>query len=395
MRTADRHGEQNGWVESHRHAAQFIRDLTHDLSTDLAPRAARASKESAKTRLRRLRSRLYFILQCSTAAGFSWWAAQQLWSHPMPYLAPVAAIICLGLTFGQRWRRVLEVTVGVATGVFIGSAFAHYFGSGPWQIIVVAAAGMVIASLLGGGALISTQAAVQGIIVITLVGHAESGFDRWLDALVGAAVALVAAGITPASPIDRPRDIAARIGMTMSGVLHEAVGAFRDGDLDRVTQALYDARESEAELESFATATTEGMAVVRHSPLRRGRREAVQEIAAIAAPLDRAVRNIRVLVRRMTTAIWRGDTVDAQILAAIDDLATVIEQLSTRDDETRLSSWRERLVEIGDATNELPMESLSSAVLIAQLRSIVVDLLEVTGLTYEQARDRLTAYDDE
>ncbi|WP_194291488.1 FUSC family protein [Cumulibacter manganitolerans] len=382
-------------MDPSKHAAQFIRDLTHDLSTDLAPRAAEASKRSARTRVHRLRSRVYFILQCSVSAGVSWWVAQHLWNHKMPYLAPVAAIVCLGLTFGQRWRRVLEVTVGVATGVFIGSAFAHYFGSGPWQIIVVAAAGMVLASLLGGGALISTQAAVQGTIVVTLVGHAETGFDRWLDALVGAVIALIAATITPASPIDAPRDIARRIARSMADVLRAAVVAHRDGDLDAAAQALYAARESEADLASFATATNEGMAVVRHSPLRRRRRGSVEEIAAIAAPIDRAVRNIRVLVRRISTAIWRHDPVSDEVLATVEDLAEVIDRMAELDEDERLSEWRARLAELGDRTSALHMSSLSSAVLIAQLRSIIVDLLEVTGLTYEQARDRLTAYEDE
>lgn len=383
-------------VEPHRNPAQFVRDLTHDLSTDIAPRAARASKKSAKTRVDRLRSRLYFILQCSVGAGVSWWLAQQLFGHSMPYLAPITAIVCLGLTFGQRWRRVLEVTVGVATGVFIGSVFAHYFGSGPWQIIVVGAAGMIIASLLGGGALISTQAAVQGIIVLTFVGHPESGFDRWLDALIGAAVALVAAAITPASPIDRPRDIANRIGTQMAGVLREAVTAYRTQDLARATQALYDARGSDAELEKLTTATNEGLAVVRHSPLLRSRRGTVQEIAEVAAPLDRAVRDIRVLVRRMNTAIWRADPIDDAIINTVERIAGLMEGMSQADERgIRLSAWREELVQLGDQTNAMEMGSLSSAVLIAQLRSIVVDLLEVTGLSYDAARGRLTPYPDD
>ena len=383
-------------MEPHRNPAQFVRDLTHDLSTDLAPRAARASKKSARTRVNRLRARLYFILQCSIGAGVSWWLARTLLDHTTPYLAPITAIICLGLTFGQRWRRVLEVTAGVATGVFVGSVFAHYFGSGAWQIMVVGAAGMIIASLLGGGALISTQAAVQGIIVVTLVGHTETGFDRWLDALIGAAVALIFATVTPASPIDKPRDIANRIGLTMAAVVQEAIEAYRAHDLPRATQALYDARESEADLDKFATATDEGMAVIRHSPLRRRSRGSVLQIAEIAAPLDRAVRNIRVLVRRINTAIWRQDPIEPEILDAVERLAALMKGMSGAGEQgVRLRAWRDRLVALGDDTNAMDMGSLSSAVLIAQLRSIVVDLLEVTGLTYEAARERLTPYPDD
>lgn len=346
--------------------------------------------------MNRLRARLYFILQCSTGAGVSWWLSQTLFGHSAPYLAPITAIICLGLTFGQRWRRVLEVTVGVATGVFIGSAFAHYFGSGAWQIIVVAAAGMITASLLGGGALISTQAAVQGIVVLTFVGHPESGFNRWLDALLGAAVALVAATIAPVSPIDKPRDIANRIGVAMSEVLREAIAAYREHDLARATQALYDARASESELEKFTTATNEGLAVVRHSPLLHKRRGDVLEIAAIAAPLDRAVRNIRVLVRRLNTAIWREDLLEPELIELVERVAGVLHGMSQADEPgSRLGEWRERLVRLADRTNTIEMQTLSAAVIISQVRSIVVDLLEVTGLTYQQARERLAPYPDD
>lgn len=387
---------QNGPVEPHRNPAQFVRDLTRDLSGDLAPRAARASRKSARTRLNRLRSRLYFIVQCSVAAGVSWWLAQQLLDHPAPYLAPITSIICLGLSFGQRGRRALEVSAGVATGVLVGSVFAHYLGSGPWQIIVVGAAGMTIASLLGGGVLISTQAAVQGIIVLTFVGHPESGFGRWLDALIGAAVALLAATVTPAAPIDRPRDIANRIGIQIAAVLREAVAAYRAHDLARATQALADARESDAEIAKLTAATAEGLAVVRQSPLLRRRRGVVQEIVEVAAPLDRAVRNVRVLVRRINTAIWRDDPIDEAVIGTVERIAGVIESMSQGDEKgERLSTWRARLVELADETNEMDMGSLSSAVLIAQLRAIVVDLLEVTGLSYDAARDRLSPYPDD
>ncbi|WP_199849681.1 aromatic acid exporter family protein [Blastococcus sp. Marseille-P5729] len=381
-------------MESHRLAARYIRDLTHELSTDLAPRAAEASRRSAKERVRRLRTRSYFILQCSTAAGVSWWLAQHLLGHTMPFLAPVAAIICLGLSFGQRWRRVVEVTVGVATGVLVGSAFAHFFGSGAWQIIVVAAGGMVLASLLGGGALISTQAAVQGTIVVALIGHPEGGFDRWLDALIGAMVALVAATITPASPIDRPRDIAARIGTSMAEVLRESVRAYQEADPQRAARALQAARESELDLDAFSNATKEGLAVVRHSPLRRRRRRSVQEIAEIAAPLDRAVRNLRVLVRRIGAAIWREETISEDIIDSVRSLADIIDGMSGSGTGRRLSSWRSEITELGNRTSTMRIETLSAAVLIAQMRSIVVDLLEMTGLSYEQARETLSPYAD-
>ena len=48
--------------------------------------------------------------------------------------AAVAAILCLGLSFGQRVTRVVEVAVGVFLGVAVGDAFVLLFGTGAWQI---------------------------------------------------------------------------------------------------------------------------------------------------------------------------------------------------------------------------------------------------------------------
>lgn len=385
---------EGAFVQHRWQPVEIVRDLTHDLTTDLAPRAARRSKASVTARVARLRSRAFFIVQCALAAGLSWWIAEVTLSQPTPYLAPIAAIICLGLTFGQRWRRIFEVTVGVAVGVFVGSAFAHYFGSGAWQIIVVTAIGMIAASLLGGGALLSTQGAVQGIVVMTLVNHPDLGFGRWFDAVIGALVAFVFAAIAPAAPIGRPRELAASIAQDVAGILRDAAQAYRVGDQEAAEQALERARATQQDIDAFAGAIVEGLAVVRHSPLRRRFRGSVQEIAALGVPLDRAVRNTRVLIRRISTGIWRHEPIDPRVLDAIDELARIIAEMSDRsDDSPDLAAWRTRLVAVGESTSSLDLSSLSSAVIIAQIRSIVVDVLEVTGLPYPQARELLREFD--
>ena len=45
------------------------------------------------------------IAQCSITAALAWLLARQLLGHQLPFFAPIAAIITLGLTFGQRLRR--------------------------------------------------------------------------------------------------------------------------------------------------------------------------------------------------------------------------------------------------------------------------------------------------
>ena len=85
-------------------------------------RAWDRSRLSAATRLARLRSRAFLLVQCAVAAGVAWWLAADVLGHVSPFFAPVVAVVCLGMSYGQRQRRVLEVAIGVAVVVSQGGS---------------------------------------------------------------------------------------------------------------------------------------------------------------------------------------------------------------------------------------------------------------------------------
>ena len=91
----------------------------------------------------------------------------------------MAAVVSLGTSYGQRLRRVAEVTVGVAIGVFTADVFTHYLGSGAWQLTLIVALAMSTALLLDAGAIFVTQAAVQSIVVSVLLPDPGAAFTRW------------------------------------------------------------------------------------------------------------------------------------------------------------------------------------------------------------------------
>ncbi len=64
----------------------------------------------------------------------------------VPFLATVSVILCLGLSYGQRVTRVISVAIGVFIGVMVGDLIAHFFGAGPWQIMMVCFLAMSIAT---------------------------------------------------------------------------------------------------------------------------------------------------------------------------------------------------------------------------------------------------------
>ncbi|WP_405070989.1 FUSC family protein [Kribbella sp. NBC_01510] len=363
-------------------------DQLRELRDDIAPYAARRSRDSIRRRVDRLRSRSFFIGQCALAAGVAWAIARYVVGHPQPFFAPVAAMVCLGFSFGQRLSRVAELMVGVAVGVGVGDGFVRIFGTGVPQIVFVVALAMSLALLLGAGTLMSTQAGVQAALVTTLLPNPSAGFSRWIDAVVGGLVALAAATIAPAAAISRPRQQASAVLSELSEILVETANGLRSRAEDAAGDALRRARASESLLDDLRSAADEGVAVVRLSPFRRRHRGRVQEIADLVVPLDRAIRNIRVLVRRCAVAVWRDEAMPPEFPNLLERLADGTRLIGESLFEPHADVAAHRVLgELGRRTAEMPLPTgLSAVVVLAQIRSTVVDLLELTGTTYDEAR---------
>ncbi len=367
-------------------AARALERL-RDLSGDLGPRAARHGRAQLRARLDRLRQRSFLIAQVSVAAATAWWIAHEALDHPQPFFAPVAAIVALGVSYNARLRRVFEVTAGVAVGVGVGDLFVSIAGTGVWQITLVVMLSMAVAVLLDAGALIVTQAGVQSVIVTTLLPAPGAGLSRWLDAVVGGGVALLAAVVAPATPLRRPRQQAARVLHELALLLHEAARSAVDGDVERAARTLERARDTESGLDDLRQAASEGLDIIRLSPLRRGHRDSVQAVADLAEPLDRAIRNGRVLIRRVTAAANRDEPVPAAYAELVDRLGTIVERMAADLGQRTLPvSVRDDLYLLAADSSRVERSSeLSPMVVLAQVRSMIVDALQITGLDDDEA----------
>lgn len=366
-----------------------------NLSAELAPRAVARSRDSVERRVTRARQRIFFIVQCALSASLAWYIAGVLLGHPEPFFAPIAALVALGQSYGQRIERVVQIVMGVAIGVLVGDTFVHYFGAGFWQLAVIIVLSMTVTSLLGAGMLMVTQAGVQSAFVTMIVAGPGEAFSRWTDALVGGLVALAAATITPVSPLRRPRRYTGTIVVQLGEVLSDTARALRERDRELAAASLTKARETESALERLHDLADDGLAVIRSSPFRRGHLPAVQAIADIIEPLDRAIRNIRVLVRRATIALREGEQVPKAYIDLIDDLAAVARTMADDLAERNLPTGAQpHLLDLAERTTYVSSRpSLSSEVIRAQVRSTIVDLLMVTGLTHSESLDYIpTSY---
>lgn len=324
----------------------------------------------------------------------AWFIAAELLDHPMPFFAPVTAMICLGLTYGNRVRRVAELTVGVAIGVGVGDVFVHFAGVGIWQIAAVCIVAMSLAVLAGAGQLLMLQAGTQGVIVATLVSGDGQAFSRWIDAVVGGVVALVITVLAPAgSPMRKPAAEAAAVLAHFASALGKCAMGLRERDLDVVSSALDAARDLQPELEDLEETAAEGVAVAKLAPLRRRHRPAVRVVDELLFPLDLAIRNVRVLVRRAEVALSEGEVVPDRYVDLLDELAMAAQHISDELAEGRAGQEaREDLVNLARRSTWTSRDAgLSAEVMRAQVRSIVVDLLRLTGLSVQEAIPRVPA----
>lgn len=348
-------------------------------------------RTSLDTRLDRWRTKRWAIAQCAVAAGVAWFVAKDLLGHTAPFFAPVAAVVSLGTSYGQRLRRVAEVTLGVAIGVFGADLLVHVIGQGGWQITLVVGLAMTAAILLDGGQVFVIQAAVQSIVVTTLLPDPGAAFTRWTDALIGGAVALVAATVVPAAPLRRPREEAAKVLRKVRDLLHAASDVMVDGDVDRAIALLAEARSTDHLIRELQDAADEGLDVVASSPFRLRQGPGLRKMAELVAPLDRALRSTRVLVRQCAVAAYRRQEVPHAYAMIADELAAAVEVVVTELDADRLATAAQpALIGVGMATGEVERtDDLSSEVVLAQLRAIVADLLLLTGMDPFEATDAL------
>lgn len=315
--------------------------------------------------------------------------AQLVLGHAAPFFAPVAAIVVLNVTYGNRMRRGIEVAIGVAVGVLVGDLFVTAFGTGVWQIIVVSAVAMSLATLVGAGPLMMIQAAVQSIIVTTLMPGPGQALGRWLDAVVGCTLALIVATVAPSAPVRRPGMLAAQLLQEMAATLRAAATALRESDGSAADEVLERARAEASQLERIQEAAAEGLAVVRHSPFRRRQLGSALAYAELIEPLDRASRNLRVLARRSLVAVWQGDQVPAPYLDLLETTAGQAERVALDLHEGKLPiAARKGLITAAQESSHLEVTGgINAIVILAQARSMLVDLLELTGLEYADARE--------
>jgi uncharacterized membrane protein YgaE (UPF0421/DUF939 family) len=338
----------------------------------------------------RVRAGFPLGLQAGVAAGIAWFIAHDVIGRPSPFFAPIAAVITLASSVGQRARRTVELVLGVAIGIGIGDGIILLIGTGPWQVGLVVVLAIGTAAAVGGGTPLVVQSASSAVLVATLT--TPSGglpYTRFFDALVGGAVGLTVMTILlPLNPLTVIRRAADPALHALADGLRAIGAGLEAGDAGAVRGALDQLRTAEAAFTSFDQAADAASENVAFAPARWRSRGALSQYVEGADHVTYALRNVRVLARRVLTALGDSEPVPRCLPASIgllgdavdllrEEWARGVEPIATRERALRAAAESGRAYEEG--------VGFSGGVVVAQIRTTVSDLLRATGIEYTEA----------
>ncbi len=335
------------------------------------------------------------VLFASVAAGVAYAISRYGLNHPFPFFAPASAWIALGFTADRQPRRVAELAIGVAVGVGAGDLLVHGIGVGPVQVALVLVIAVLLARFIDRGDLLAVQAGVQAVVIVVLPASSSGGpVNRWLDAVVGGAVALVVSVLSPQDPRRRVRSLAGEGMREISSVLEALSAGLAGRRLDLIDEALVRGRASQPVLDQWRSAADAARDAARVSPAFRRHLPELGELEGAAVLADRAMRNTRVLVRRARAVVDQAEA--EQPVGALASMAALVHELRLGVDELGAvlasggdpAAVRERLARAASSADPYVVapEDWHVQSLVMLVRSLVVDLEEAAGVGPEEAR---------
>jgi uncharacterized membrane protein YgaE (UPF0421/DUF939 family) len=335
----------------------------------------------------RVRGNIEWLGQAMLATAAAWVLAQQIFGHPRPIFAPVAALIGVSASLGQRRRSLIEMVLGVALGIGIADALVTLIGTGPAQIAAVVGGAMLIAIAFGGSTVLVGEAAASALLVVTiqLPGTGLSGV-RFLDSLLGGVVAIAVTSLLPRNPVEAVRRAVAPLLGEIAGTLEDVARALERRDPDLAERAW--ARASRLRLAELESAVAAGREMLHLAPFRGATREQFARYEQAAAQIATALTSVEALSRGAVRALSVGDNVPAPVPDSLRDLAETVRTLDEylEDPAGRPVVREPALRAAAQATLVLEQTAnLSVSVIVAHVRSTAVDLIRGWGLDRAEA----------
>jgi hypothetical protein len=174
----------------------------------------------------------------------------------------------------------------------------------------------------------------------------------------------------------------------LAATLDDIAAALRRRDPEAAEAALLRARGIDELGARFVDATVESLETTRISPARRRARGTVEFYSAAAMRIDFALRNVRVLARGAIRALSLDENVPPEVADSLEDLGRAVGALAgALESGEGFDAVREPALRAATkATFVLEgTTNMSVSVLVGQIRSTATDLLQGSGMSYEEA----------
>lgn len=345
-----------------------------------------------------MRTMAIFALQAALTAGLAFWVATDIIGHDQAFFAPIAGVISIGINSGRHLRRGMEIVIGAAIGIAIGDLVITRIGGGPWQISVVVFAAIMLATFVDRGPLVPAQAASSAVLVATLLPPGDQGaFNRVVDALVGGLIGLVILAVIPRNPLRAVRREMAGLISKAALVLDDVAEGIEDRDSTLIGEALETARGTQAGVNAMLSAMTSGDETIALSPIYWSARRYAMSLSRVLVPVDNVMRNTRVLARRAEIMVDDHVVPDPEMAKTIREIADTLGHLGAVYEEGGSRATRAELLAIPEITRRFQIiagrtdlsvadgSGLSGMMVLGQCRSIIVDALQICGMSRESA----------
>ena len=337
--------------------------------------------EPAGHRLRapfeRIRPAAAQIVEAGAAAGAAWAVSRYALGHRAPAFAPIAALISLTATVGERGRQAVELILGIVVGITLSNLLVLAIGDGAWQMALVVIIAMTLATGLGFTPFVVSQAAVWSVIVISLGAHGLTGaLHRFEDGLVGGGIALVIVQlVAPADPRALVASAAQPVYDELARILDQLGVALESLDEESAREAVIAIERLDAR--RLHEAVANARAIVRRAPRRRHLRDWLERWSHALAELDAVVSDLLVLAKGAQRLMRDEDSPPAQTAEALRDLAR---RYSSLPEAVAAGDPIEQAVDVTEALRALERrENLGAALVAQQLAAVAEETHRMTA----------------
>jgi fusaric acid resistance family protein len=327
------------------------------------------------------------LLQGTAAAVAAWVIARHVFDHPEPFFAPIAALIALNTSLGERGRNAVRLLQGVVTGIAVGELALFVAGGGYGSLALATFAATAAARAMGGTRIVIAQAAVGAILTVALA-DAQAGFQRLLDALIGAGVALVFSQVLfspePVALLRRAQSLALA---RMAAGLSLAAGALEQDDDELAEQAIESLRDLRDDLVELGRIRRASTRVARRSLVWRSRMAPVVHERENAGHVD-LLGGSCLMLARTAAGVPRAER--RRLQPSLRELADTLNSLAAdlSDRRTRQAAADRALAVTREVTaRDAPPDS-PLTVAITAVRLVATDLMVFAGVDLDIAAKR-------